>query len=93
MIALIVAGAAALALALVLMRLIAGPTLYDRALAAKSIVVRVAVVCAALAVTTGVSAWVDVGFALLLGFLVVMTAALKVFRARTFQAPLARGDR
>jgi multicomponent Na+:H+ antiporter subunit F len=92
MIALIAAGGAALALGLALVRLFAGPTLYDRTLAMKSVVTRAALVCAAIAVAFGATAWVDVAMAMLLGLLVVMTAVSKVFRARTFQAPLARGD-
>ena len=90
--ALIAAGGVALALGLALLRLFAGPTLYDRTLAMKSVVIRAALVCAALGVAIGAAAWVDVAFALLLGLLVVMMAVSKVFRARTFQAPLARGD-
>ncbi|GIK49786.1 MAG: hypothetical protein KJZ75_14695 [Hyphomonadaceae bacterium] len=83
------AGAAALLL-LALLRLLTGPTLHDRALAAKSIVLRAALICAAIAVAAGESVWIDAAFALVFGALVVMTAALKIFRTNTFQAPLAR---
>lgn len=83
------AGAAVL-LVLALLRLLAGPTLQDRALAAKSIVLRAALICAAIAVAAGESVWVDAAFALAFGALVLMAAALKIFRANTFQAPLAR---
>jgi multicomponent Na+:H+ antiporter subunit F len=92
MIALIVAAGAALALLTGLVRLFAGPTLYDRALSAKTIAVRAALVCAALAVAGRRSDWVDAAIALALGALVVMTAVAKAFRARTFQAPLAREE-
>lgn len=90
MIALITATAVTLLLGLTLMRLFGGPTLYDRALAASSIISKAALVCAALAVALGESSWIDVAIALALGGLVLNIAVLKFFRVRTFQAPLAR---
>jgi len=93
MIALIAAAGAALFLALTLLRLHAGPTLYDRALAAGSIVTKGALVCAALAVSAGRAEFVDVAFALVLGGFVLGAAVLKFFRAGTFQAPMARAGK
>ncbi len=90
MIALAAAAGAAIALSLALVRLFAGPTLYDRALAANVIVVNTALICAAAAVAARRSEGVDVALALMFGALVVNIAVLKVFRARTFQAPLAQ---
>lgn len=92
MIALIAAGGAALTMVLALVRLAAGPTLYDRALAANGVVLRGALACAALAVAFGRAEWVDVAFALVLGALVLNAAVLKFFRARSFQPPLAREE-
>lgn len=93
MIALIAAAAAALFLTLTLLRLHAGPTLYDRALAAGSTVTKGALVCAALAAAAGRAEFVDVAFALVLGGFVLAAAVLKVFRAGAFQAPMARAGR
>ncbi len=90
MIALAAAAGATIALSLALVRLFAGPTLYDRALAANIIVVNAALICTSAAVAARRSEGVDVALALLLGALVVNIAVLKVFRARTFQAPLAQ---
>jgi multicomponent Na+:H+ antiporter subunit F len=90
MIALAAAAGAAIALALSLVRLFAGPTLYDRALAVSAAVVKAALICAAAAVIAGRSEWIDAAIALVLALFVVSAAVAKVFRARTFQAPLAR---
>ena len=71
MIALVAAiGLSALAL-LTLVRLLVGPTLYDRALAAKALIVQGALICAAGAVITGDTVGVDVALALVLGALVL----------------------
>jgi len=90
MIALAIAVGAAIALGLALLRLLAGPTLHDRALAARSAIMRAMLVTAALAVAAGEAAWLDVGFALAFAALLLLMAMLKVFRTGTFQAPLAR---
>lgn len=90
MIALIGAVGVAICLALTLARLHAGPTLYDRALAANSIVTKGALACAALATAVGRAEIVDVALALALGGFVFSVAVLKFFRAGTFQAPMAR---
>ena len=92
MIALVAAAGALLLLLLAAVRLFIGPTLYDRALAVKTLLVRLALVCAAIAVAAGASMWIDVALAILFGALVLLTAAAKVFRARTFQPPLAREE-
>jgi len=81
-----------IALAASLLRLFVGPTLYDRALAARSAVTKIALLCAAIAVVAGESAWVDLSFAVLLASLVSALAVLKFFRVRSFQPPLGRGE-
>jgi multicomponent Na+:H+ antiporter subunit F len=92
MIALAVAAGVALVAALCLVRLFAGPTLYDRTLGMNSLVAKAAVICAALAVAAGRAEWIDVALALVLGGFVLNVAVLKFFRTRTFQAPLAREE-
>lgn len=92
MIALLVAAAIALVMALTLPRLLNGPTLYDRALAASAMVLRAALACAALAVAAGRADWVDAALALVLAGLTLNAAVLKFFRARSFQPPMARED-
>ncbi len=91
MIALVAAAGLTLVLAFTLVRLFAGPTLHDRLLAVISATVKAALIAAALAAASGRGAGVDAALALMLGTLVLAVAALKFFRARTFQAPLARG--
>ena len=92
MIAIVAAGGAAFVVLLGLIRLVLGPTLYDRALAVKSLAVRGALTTGALAVAAGRTGWIDAAFALLLAALVLMAAVAKVFRARTFQTPLMREE-
>lgn len=90
MIAILIAAALGVALVLTLPRLFTGPTLYDRTLAASSVTLKAALICAALATAAGRSDWLDVAIALMLGALVTGAAVLKFFRARSFQTPLAR---
>lgn len=90
MIALAVAAGAAIAIALSLLRLFAGPTLYDRTLAANTIVLNAALVCAAGASAARRSDGIDAALALMFVAFVINVALLKFFRARTFQAPLAQ---
>jgi multicomponent Na+:H+ antiporter subunit F len=90
MIALFGAAGVALFLALTLLRLHAGPTLYDRALAASSVVAKGALICAALAAAAARADFVDAAIALALGGFVLNAAVLKLFRAGTFQAPMVR---
>ena len=80
------------ALALTLVRLFAGPTLYDRMLAANSAAAKAALVCVALSVAVNRAEWMDAAFALLLGVFVANVAIVKFFRARSFQPPLDRSD-
>lgn len=93
MIALVAAlGVLAMAM-LLLVRLFAGPTLHDRAMAANLIGVLAALACAALGVAARNAAWVDVALALMFAALLSAAAAMKFFRTRSFQPPLARrGD-
>lgn len=93
MIAVVAAALVAVALALCLTRLFGGPTLYDRILGANAVVQKAALICAAVAVAAGRSDWLDVALALVLGGFVFNVAVLKFFRVRSFQAPLARGER
>jgi len=78
------------AIGLTLLRLFAGPTLYDRALAANAVLIKAALVCAALAVAAGEADWIDAAIALVLANLTATAAALKFFRYRSFQAPMAQ---
>jgi multisubunit Na+/H+ antiporter MnhF subunit len=90
MIALLIGAAVAVSGLLALLRLFSGPTLHDRALAAKTVMVRAALICAALAVAAGRSDWLDAAIAVVLAAIVLVLAITKVFRTRTFQAPLSR---
>lgn len=92
MIALGAAAGAGVALLLALLRLFAGPTLHDRALAVYGVMQRAALACAALAVAAGRTDWLDAALALLFAAFVLNAAMLKAARARTFQAPLARSE-
>lgn len=78
------------AIALAAVRLLGGPTLQDRVLAANLVIVLAATLCAALATLQLKSGALDVALALLLGAYVINLAALKVFKLGTFQAALAR---
>lgn len=92
MIAFAASAALVVLIALTLMRLFAGPTIYDRALAVNGVVLKAALLCATLAVAFQRSEGVEAAFVLMFGLFVLNTATLKVFRARTFQAPLAREE-
>lgn len=81
----VLAGCAAVAL----MRFLAGPTLYDRALAGSAITVLCAVACAGVGVAAGEAGWIDAGLGLVLAGLVANAAAMKFFRVRSFQPPLS----
>jgi multicomponent Na+:H+ antiporter subunit F len=92
MIAIVAALGVAIMLTLSLVRLFAGPTLYDRALVAISVVVKGALLCAAVSVALGRSEGVDVALVLMLASFALGAAILKFFRARTFQAPMTREE-
>lgn len=81
-----------IALLLCIVRLFAGPTLYDRTLAMNGVVIKLAVIAAAAAVATGRAALADGALAFLLASVVANVAVLKFFRSRTFQAPLMRAE-
>lgn len=89
MIALAIAAAALAALGFGMVRLFAGPTLYDRLLAANSTLVKASLVMAALAVAAGSPALLDVALVSLMGVAVVNVAVVKLFKAKSFQPPLA----
>jgi multicomponent Na+:H+ antiporter subunit F len=93
MIALIAAAALALLIVLLLVRLYAGPTIYDRALAVNALLTKAALLCAAIAVGLGRSEGVEAAIVLVLCCFVLNVAVLKFFRSRTFQAALAREER
>lgn len=92
MIALGVGALLAVAIALTSLRLFASSTLYDRALAVNTIVLQAALVCAASAAALGAVKGADAALVMVFGLFVLNAAALKFFRARTFQAPLARPE-
>jgi multicomponent Na+:H+ antiporter subunit F len=93
MTALAAAIGAGIALLLCVVRLFAGPTLYDRTLAANGVIIKVAIIVAAAGVVVADGAYVDVALAFVLAGVVVNVAVLKFFKSRTLQAPLARaGD-
>ncbi len=89
MIALAAIAGVLLALLASLVRVFAGPTLYDRAFAAKSVLTHAALLAAGAAVLVGARAGVDVAIALYLGAAIIAVAILKFFRTRAFQPPLA----
>lgn len=90
MIAMIVAALLLVAIALASVRLLLGPTLYDRALAAHVIVFLAALCVAAVAVAMGQPAWIDAAVALIIADLALAIAMLKYFGRRSLQPPLAR---
>ncbi len=92
MTALAAAAGAVLALAICLVRLFAGPTLYDRALAVNGVIAKLALICAAGAVVMERAVFVDVAIALVLSAFVLNVAVLKFFRTQSFQAPLVRAE-
>jgi len=92
MIALGIGALLTVAIALTSLRLFASATLYDRALAVNTIVLQAALVCAAGAAALGAVEGADAALVMVLGLFVLNAAALKFFRARTFQAPLARRE-
>lgn len=92
MIAIAAAAGISIALALTLVRWFAGPTLYDRALVASAAITKAALLCAAIGALTSQPEAIDVAFVLLLASFVLAAAALKFFRLRTFQAPMARTE-
>lgn len=90
MIALAAIVGALAAMLLAVVRLIGGPTLQDRVLAANLIVILSAMMCGALAFLQRASNAIDVALALLLAAYAINLAVLKVFKLGTFQAALTR---
>jgi multicomponent Na+:H+ antiporter subunit F len=88
MIGIATALAACALAALDLLRLFAGPTLYDRALAGAAMVVKAAIVCAAVAVGAGQPQLLDVAMLLVFSAILLAVAALRFFKLGSFQAPL-----
>jgi multicomponent Na+:H+ antiporter subunit F len=72
-----------------LVRVFSGPTLYDRAFAAKTVLTHATLLAAGAATLTGARAGIEVAIALYLGAAVLSVAVLKFFRTRAFQPPLA----
>lgn len=81
---------ALIALMLAVLRLLGGPTLQDRALAASAMVEKAVLICAGAVVLGAPSGWLDAAFALLLSSYVANVTILKFFRLGNLQAPLAR---
>ena len=92
MIALAAGGLLAVTISLTSLRLFASATLYDRALSANTIIMQAALICAAGSAALGSVEGADAALVIVFGLLVLNTAALKFFRVRTFQAPLARSE-
>jgi len=92
MIALGIGALLAVATALSSLRLFASGTLYDRTLAVNTIVLHGALICAAAAAASGAVESADAALVIVFGLFVLNAAALKFFRVRTFQAPLARSE-
>lgn len=92
LVAIAAAVGVAIAAGLALLRLFAGPTLYDRTLAANAIATKCGMICAAIAVAAAKPEWIDAAFALVFGVFVTNVALVKFFRAGTFQPPLGREE-
>ncbi len=81
-----------LSLLLCVVRLFAGPTLYDRTLAVNGVVMKIAIIVAAAGVLAESAVFVDAALGFLLSSVVVNVAVLKFFRSGAFQTPLARAE-
>ena len=90
-------GAAALALvvaiALMLIRALSGPTLYDRVLAVNSIGTKIILLLGVIGFLTGRPDFLDISILYALINFVATIAILKFFRYRSFQVSLTRRDR
>ncbi|MEL6829516.1 MAG: monovalent cation/H+ antiporter complex subunit F [Pseudomonadota bacterium] len=87
-------GAAALAfvvaIALMLIRALTGPTLYDRVLAVNSIGTKIVVLLGIIGFLVGRPDFLDISLLYALINFVSTIAILKFFRYRSFQVPLVR---
>jgi len=90
-------GAAALALvvaiALMLVRALSGPTLYDRVLAVNSLGTKIILLLGVIGFLTGRPDFLDISILYALINFVATIAILKFFRYRSFQVSLTRRDR
>ena len=90
-------GAAAIALvvaiALMLIRALSGPTLYDRVLAVNSIGTKIILLLGVIGFLTGRPDFLDISILYALINFVSTIAILKFFRYRSFQVSLTRRDR
>ncbi len=78
------------ALALMLIRLLAGPTLYDRVLAVNSFGTKTVLLLALLGYIMGRPDFMDIALLYAMINFVATIAILKFFRYRSFQVPMAR---
>lgn len=87
-------GAAALAfvvaIALMLVRALTGPTLYDRVLAVNSVGTKIVVLLGIIGFLVGRPDFLDISLLYALINFVSTIAILKFFRYRSFQVPLVR---
>lgn len=87
-------GAAALAfvvaIALMLIRALTGPTLYDRVLAVNSVGTKIVVLLGIIGFLVGRPDFLDISLLYALINFVSTIAILKFFRFRSFQVPLVR---
>ena len=90
-------GASALALVvaivLMLIRALGGPSLYDRVLAVNSIGTKIVLLLGILGFLTGRPDFLDISLLYALINFVATVAVLKFFRYRSFQVPLLRRAR
>lgn len=78
------------ALALMLIRVLAGPTLYDRVLAVNSFGTKTVLLLALLGYIMGRPDFMDIALLYAMINFVATIAILKFFRYRSFQVPMAR---
>ncbi|MEM9053698.1 MAG: monovalent cation/H+ antiporter complex subunit F [Pseudomonadota bacterium] len=90
-------GAAAIAfivaIALMLIRALSGPTLYDRVLAVNSLGTKIILLLGVIGFLTGRPDFLDISILYALINFVATIAILKFFRYRSFQVSLTRRDR
>lgn len=90
-------GAAAIALvvaiALMLIRALSGPTLYDRVLAVNSLGTKIILLLGVIGFLTGRPDFLDISILYALINFVATIAILKFFRYRSFQVSLTRRNR
>lgn len=92
MIAAVAALGVCAACALLLARLVRGPTPFDRLLMAHAVWVNAALVVACLAAIARDPVWIDAALALALLDAALVLAAVKALRRNSFQPPLAPLD-